>query len=92
MEDEEMMLAGREDAAIVISFSVYAARTIELFRSLEARNVTVVSLTDSPASPVFPKSGLWLQVAEANFNGFRSNAGTMALVATLAAAIAERRK
>ncbi|MDG6095011.1 MurR/RpiR family transcriptional regulator [Acetobacter sp. AN02] len=92
MEDEAMLSAGPEDAAIVISFTVYAKRTIELFRALEKRHVPIVAVTDSPASPVIPSSGLWLEVMEADFMGFRSNAATMALVMTLATAVAERRE
>lgn len=92
MEEEAMLSAGPRDAAIVISFAAYAPRTVELFKELERRCVPIVAVTDSPASPVIPSTGLWLDVMEADFQGFRSNAATMVLIMTLATAIAERRK
>ncbi|GBQ11441.1 RpiR family transcriptional regulator [Swaminathania salitolerans LMG 21291] len=91
MEEESFTHAGPQDAAIVLSYTAYAPRTIELFRALEARSVPVIAMTDSAASPVIPASGLWLEVHEADFQGFRSNAASMVLVSTLAAAVAERR-
>jgi len=91
MEEESFAHAGPEDAALVLSYTDYAPRTIELFQALEARHVPVIAMTDSAASPVIPQSGLWLEVHEADFQGFRSNAASLVLVSTLAAAIAERR-
>ncbi|WP_025885000.1 MurR/RpiR family transcriptional regulator [Asaia prunellae] len=91
MEEESFAHAGPGDAALVLSYKVYAPRTIELFKALEARQVPVISMTDSAASPVIPQSGHWLEVHEADFQGFRSNAASMVLVSTLAAAVAERR-
>ncbi|MBB2203878.1 MurR/RpiR family transcriptional regulator [Gluconacetobacter takamatsuzukensis] len=91
MEEDAVMAAGPQDAAVIISFPPYAGRTVELFRLLEQRMVPVVALTDSAASPVIPASGLWLEVAEADFLGVRSSAATMVLIMTLATAIAERR-
>lgn len=91
MEEESFLHAGPHDAALVLSYTAYAPRTIELFNALEARQVPVISMTDSAGSPVIPQSGLWLEVHEADFQGFRSNAASMVLVSTLAAAIAERR-
>ncbi|GAA4497493.1 MurR/RpiR family transcriptional regulator [Gluconacetobacter tumulicola] len=92
MEEDTMTTATSRDAAVVISFTDYAQRTIELCSALERRRVQVVALTDSPASPVIPPSGLWLEVTEADFKGFRSNAATMVLIMALATSVAERRK
>ena len=91
LEEEAMLMAGSRDAAIVISFTDYAVRTVEIFKALEKKKVPIVSITDSPASPVIPESGLWLEVIEANYQGFRSNAATMTLIMTLATMIAEKR-
>lgn len=91
MEEESFAHAGPKDAALLLSYKAYAPRTVELFEALEARQVPVISMTDSAASPVIPQSGLWLEVHEADFQGFRSNAASMVLVSTLAAAVAERR-
>lgn len=92
MEEESIFGAGPEDAALVISFSEYAPLTVHLFNQLENRRVPIVSLTDNAISPVIPSSGLWLEIVEADFQGFRANAATMAMIMTLAVAIAERRK
>lgn len=91
LEDETMLMAGSKDAAIVISFTDYAVRTVEIFKVLEKKKIPIVAITDSPASPIIPDSGLWLEVIEADYQGFRSNAATMTLVMTLATMIAERR-
>lgn len=92
MEEESILSAGPDDAALVISFSDYAPLTVKLFKLLEAQHVPVVSLTDNAMSPVIPSSGLWLEIVEADFQGFRANAATMVMIMTLAAAVAERRK
>jgi DNA-binding MurR/RpiR family transcriptional regulator len=51
-----------------------------------------VSLTDSAFSPIAPIADIWLEVAEANFEGFRSLAATMALAMTLSVGIAGKRQ
>lgn len=92
MEEESIFGAGPEDAALVISFSEYAPLTVHLFNQLEKRRVPVISLTDNAISPIIPASGLWFEIVETDFQGFRANAATMVMIMTLAAAIAERRK
>ena len=52
----------------------------------------MVSITDSPFSPLTQLAGLWIEVSEANFEGFRSMAATLTLAMTLTVAIAERRE
>jgi len=52
----------------------------------------VVSVTDSPFSPLAQLAGCWLEASEANFEGFRSMAATLTLAMTLTVAIAEKRR
>ena len=56
-----------------------------------SRGARVVSLTDSIFSPIAPSADVWLEVVEANFEGFRSMAATLALAMTLTVAVAGRR-
>jgi DNA-binding MurR/RpiR family transcriptional regulator len=51
----------------------------------------MVSITDSIFSPIAPMADAWLEIVEANFEGFRSMAATMALAMTLAVAVAGQR-
>jgi tetratricopeptide (TPR) repeat protein len=60
-------------------------------REAAGRGVPVVAITDSPFSPLAQIAGLWIEISEANFEGFRSMAATLTLAMTLTVAIAERR-
>jgi len=51
-----------------------------------------VVITDSPFSPLVPRDGVWFEVVEADFDGFRSLSATMALAMTLTVAIADARR
>jgi DNA-binding MurR/RpiR family transcriptional regulator len=91
MAAEQLSFATGEDAVMAISFTPYASETIALVQAAAARNVPVVTITDSPFSPIAQISTLWLEVVEANFEGFRSMAATLSLAMTLTVAIAEKR-
>ena len=86
-----MTFAGPKDAVLAISFTPYASETVALTREAAGRGVPVVAITDSPFSPLAQLAGLWIEVSEANFEGFRSMAATLTLAMTLTVAIAERR-
>jgi len=89
---EQMGFATKADAVLAISFTPYASETLALARDASAREVPVIAITDSPFSPLAQTASLTLEVAEANFEGFRSLAATFALAMTLAVAVAERRR
>jgi len=89
---EQIGFAGPRDAVLAISFTPYASETVSLAQAAAARNVPVVSITDSPFSPLAQIAGLWIEVLEANFQGFRSMAATLALAMTLTVAVAEKRQ
>lgn len=92
LDAETLDFASSKDAAIVISFSPYAAATLEHARSLAEAGVSVVAITDSAFSPLAQSANQWFEIAEADFAGFRSLAATMALAMMLAVAAAEARR
>jgi DNA-binding MurR/RpiR family transcriptional regulator len=89
---EQLSFASKKDAVLAVSFTPYASETIALAQAAHARGVPVVSLTDSPFSPLAPLSDPWIEVVEANFEGFRSMVATLTLAMTLTVAVAERRE
>jgi DNA-binding MurR/RpiR family transcriptional regulator len=89
---EQLSFATARDAVLAISFTPYASDTVSLTQSAAARGVPIVSITDSPFSPLAQIAGLWIEVGEANFEGFRSMSATLTLAMTLTVAIAERRE
>lgn len=88
---EQFGFATRKDAVLAISFTPYASETVSLTEAAAERKVPIVSITDSPFSPLAQLAGVWLEVGEANFEGFRSMAATLTLAMTLTVAIAEKR-
>jgi DNA-binding MurR/RpiR family transcriptional regulator len=88
---EQIGFIGPRDAVLAISFTPYASETVELVRSAKGREARIVSITDSVFSPIAPVADAWLEVVEADFEGFRSMAATMALAMTLTVAVAGRR-
>jgi DNA-binding MurR/RpiR family transcriptional regulator len=89
---EQITFAAPEDAVLAISFAPYAAETVQLSREVRGRGVPLVAVTDSPLSPLAQDAEVWLEVSEADFEGFRSMAATLTLAMTLTVAIAERRQ
>jgi DNA-binding MurR/RpiR family transcriptional regulator len=88
---EQMGAATTRDAVLAISFTPYASETVALTQAARAKNAKIVSITDSAFSPIAPVADLWFEIVEANFEGFRSMAATMALAMSLAVAVAQRR-
>jgi DNA-binding MurR/RpiR family transcriptional regulator len=89
---EQITFAGGEDAVLAISFAPYATETVQLAREANARGVPLVAITDSPFSPLAQSAEIWIEVGEADFEGFRSMAATLTLAMTLTVAVAERRQ
>lgn len=88
---EQASFISGADAMLSISFTPYASETVALTHAAKARGAKIVSITDSVFSPIAPPADVWLEVVEANFEGFRSMAATMALAMTLTVAVAGRR-
>ncbi len=88
---EQTSFITARDAMLSVSFTPYSNETVSLTNAAKARGAHIVALTDSVFSPIAPGADVWLEVVEANFEGFRSMAATLALAMTLTVAIAARR-
>ncbi len=87
----QVELLGPRDAVLAVSFTPYAAETLELAGAAARGGAHVVAITDSPFSPMTQIAEVWLEVAETDHAGFRSLSATFALATTLAVALAECR-
>jgi DNA-binding MurR/RpiR family transcriptional regulator len=92
MGAEQASFITERDAVLSISFTPYASETVTLTNAAKARSAAIVSVTDSVFSPIAPSADVLLEVVEANFEGFRSMAVTMALAMTLTVSVAARRE
>jgi DNA-binding MurR/RpiR family transcriptional regulator len=91
--DREMIaFAGPRDAALAISFTPYAPLSLDLTRQIVAQGTPLVALTDSPFSPLALSTKIWFEIAEDDFEGFRTLAATVTLAAALSVAVAEKRR
>jgi DNA-binding MurR/RpiR family transcriptional regulator len=91
MSPETLGFATSLDVVLAVSFAPYASETVTLLSLAASRGIPILAITDSPFSPLAQRAELWFEVAEANFEGFRSMAASLALAMTLTVAIAERR-
>ncbi|WP_237151441.1 MurR/RpiR family transcriptional regulator [Oryzibacter oryziterrae] len=89
---ETLSFAGPKDAAFAVSFTPYASATVDFARQVARQNVPLIVITDSPFSPLVPEKGVWFEVVEADFEGFRSLAATMSLALSLTVGTAEMRR
>jgi DNA-binding MurR/RpiR family transcriptional regulator len=92
VDRELLSFAGPRDAALAVSFTPYAPTTVEYTRQIAAQKAPLVSITDSPFSPLVFNARVWFEIVENDFEGFRSLAATMTLAAALAVAVAEQRR
>jgi DNA-binding MurR/RpiR family transcriptional regulator len=91
LSTEQIGFAGAGDAVVAVSFAPYASETPALAEAARARGAKIVSITDSAFSPIAPLADIWFEVAEANYEGFRSVSATLALAMALCVAVAEQR-
>ncbi|WP_419914932.1 MurR/RpiR family transcriptional regulator [Hoeflea sp.] len=92
IDPEIAAMASRDDAALAISFSPYAADSVAQARAMADAGVPVIAITDSAFSPLADCATEWLEVAESDYAGFRSLSASMALCMALPVAIAEARQ
>jgi len=88
---EQIGFISPRDAVLAISFTPYASETVALAHAAKARNASLVSITDSVFSPIASIADAWLEIVEADFEGFRSMAATLSLAMTLTVAVASKR-
>lgn len=92
IDPEIAAMARPQDAALAISFSPYAADSVAQARSMSEARVPVVAITDSAFSPLAACATQWIEIAEADYAGFRSLSASIALCSALPVAIAEARQ
>jgi len=86
----QIELLDASDIVLAVSFTPYAAETLEFSTLAAQRGARVIAITDSPFSPLTQIAEIWLEVVETDHAGFRSLSATFALATTLAVALAER--
>lgn len=92
IDREVLNFAGPKDAAFAVSFTPYASSTLDYMRQVAARGTPLVVITDSPFSPLIPENGVWFEVVEADFEGFRSLAATLTVAMALTVSVADLRR
>jgi len=88
---EQLAGATARDVLLAISFTPYTPATVELAAEAARRKVPVISITDSPLSPLSSSADIQFEVLEADHAGFRSLAASMSLAMALAVATGARR-
>jgi len=73
----------QRDLLIAVSYRPYAEETVQLIDQASAQRCKVLSISDSPVSPVARSSTLVLQVREAEIRKFRSLSASMCLAQAL---------
>jgi DNA-binding MurR/RpiR family transcriptional regulator len=92
IDEEIATMATSRDAALAISFSPYAANSISQAQIMADAGVPVIAITDSAFSPLAGCATEWIEIAEADYAGFRSLSASMALSMAFPVAIAEARR
>ncbi len=87
--------ASPDDAVIAISFSPYTPIVSTMVNELAERGVKVVSITDSPLSPIAEPSTVSFEIADAQNQAFRTLVAPLclaqSLVVSLGQAISEKK-
>lgn len=89
MFSEQMSNVERGDLLVAISYSPYSSNTCELAAQAANRGVSVISITDSPISPLANTSQLSFVVHEARVDAFRSLSASLLLGQVLAIGLAD---
>ncbi len=89
MFQEQMSNVERGDLLLAISYSPYSSNTCELAAQAANRGVTVLSITDSPISPLANTSQHSFIVQEARVDAFRSLSASLLLSQVLAIGLAD---
>src|SRR5205823_441939 len=83
MSPEALGFGTPRDIVLAVSFTPYASETVTLTALAANHGIPILAITDSAFSPLAQRAELWFEVAEANFEGFRSMAASFALAMTL---------
>ena len=79
LEQQQLQLMDSDDLLIAISFQPYAAEAVSAVEAASARGAAILTISDSPVSPIAKKADIVLQVRESDVRGFRSLSASMCL-------------
>jgi len=79
MTRQQIHSIGRDDLLLVVSYHPYAEEAVQLVDIATDHHCKVLSISDSPVSPIARSASLMLQVREAEVRQFRSLSTSMCL-------------
>lgn len=83
MTPQQLQTAGDRDLLIAVSFSPYAAETVAAAELAVERRARLVSIGDSPVSPIAKLADCTLQVRESEIRTFRTLSASLCLAQAL---------
>lgn len=89
---EQILRAGKGDVVIGVSFPRYSRRTIKALEYAKMRGATVISITDTPGSPLVPQSDISLFAKTDMVSFVDSLVAPLSVVNALIVAIGMRKK
>jgi len=79
-----------QDVLLAISFPPYAQEVVDLVQESAERGIAVITLTDSPVSPIHAPAQVAFEVLEMEVSGFRSLSASLCLALGLVVSLGER--
>jgi len=83
MTRQQIHSIGADDLLLVVSYHPYAEEAVQLIEIATGHQCKVLSISDSPVSPIARSASLMLQVKEAEVRQFRSLSASMCLAQSL---------
>ena len=83
MERQQIGTIAPSDLLIAVSYQPYAEETALAVRTAAERRARILSITDSPVSPIAKPADVTLQVREAEIRAFRSLSASLCLAQAL---------
>jgi DNA-binding MurR/RpiR family transcriptional regulator len=83
MTRQQLQTAGNRDLLIAVSFSPYSAETVEAAELAVERGARLLSIADSPVSPIAKLADCTLQVRESEIRTFRTLSASLCLAQAL---------
>jgi len=80
---QQVQTIGPKDVLIAVSYHPYAEETIQAVEMAAARGASILSISDSPVSPIAKPATLVLHVRESEVRTFRSLAASICLAQAL---------
>jgi DNA-binding MurR/RpiR family transcriptional regulator len=90
MLNEQSSMITATDLLFAVSFRPYAKETVEIVARARQIGASVVSISDSPLSPVSREADVAFDINDAEVRQFRSLTGSMCIAQTLVMSYAQR--